>query len=90
MSVLPSEADIAEAREHVLFGPMTSHPPPHSITSSARASSDWGMVKPSTFAVLRLMTSSNLVGACIKITFAEMRESGEHRKQVDISGLALM
>ena len=48
------------------------------------------MVKPSTFAVLRLMTSSNLVGACIKITFAEMRESGEHRKQVDISGLALM
>jgi hypothetical protein len=32
------------------------------ITSSARASSDGGMVSPSAFAVLRLMTSSNRVG----------------------------
>src|SRR5262245_26896450 len=38
--------------------------PPHSITSSARASSDAGMSKPSALAVLRLITSSNLVGAC--------------------------
>src|SRR5205807_257163 len=37
-------------------------PPLHSITSSARASSVGGMVRPSVFAVLRLMTSSNLVG----------------------------
>ena len=38
--------------------------PPHSITSSARASSDGGTSRPSALAVLRLMTNSNLVGAC--------------------------
>ena len=37
-------------------------PPPHSITSSARASSVGGISRPSALAVLRLMTSSNLVG----------------------------
>jgi hypothetical protein len=36
----------------------------YSITSSARASSVGGTSRPSAFAVLRLMTSSNLVG-CI-------------------------
>src|SRR5262245_26034848 len=36
----------------------------HSITSSARASSAGGTVRPSAFAVLRLMLSSYLVGAC--------------------------
>jgi len=36
----------------------------HSITSSARASKLSGTVRPSAFAVLRLMTSSYLVGAC--------------------------
>src|SRR5262249_22206327 len=39
-------------------------PPNHSITSSARASSDGGTVRPSALAVLRLITSSYLVGAC--------------------------
>src|SRR5437667_8157516 len=34
----------------------------HWITSSARSSSDCGIVMPSAFAVFRLMTSSNLVG----------------------------
>src|SRR6516225_7310912 len=38
--------------------------PPHSITSSARASSVGGTESPSFFAVLRLTTSSYLVGAC--------------------------
>jgi len=38
--------------------------PFHSITSSARASRDGGTVNPSAFAVLRLITSSYLVGAC--------------------------
>src|SRR3974390_2017795 len=38
--------------------------PPHSITSSARASTDGGIVRPRAFAVLRLMTSSYLVGTC--------------------------
>src|SRR5262249_39021484 len=39
-------------------------PPPHSITSSARASTVAGMSRPSALAVLRLMTNSYLVGAC--------------------------
>src|SRR5262249_58214727 len=34
----------------------------YSITCSARASSDGGIVRPSALAVLRLMTSSNFVG----------------------------
>src|SRR5262249_4811559 len=38
--------------------------PLHSITSSARASSVGGTSRPSAFAVLRLITSSYLVGAC--------------------------
>src|SRR5262245_9017949 len=38
---------------------------PYSITSSARASSEGGTVRPSAFAVLRLTTSSNLVGCSI-------------------------
>src|SRR5262249_21062542 len=38
--------------------------PFHSITSSARASNEAGTSRPSAFAVLRLITSSYLVGAC--------------------------
>src|SRR5262249_30169974 len=37
--------------------------PPHSITSSARDSSDCGTERPSALAALRLMTSSYFVGA---------------------------
>jgi hypothetical protein len=39
-------------------------PPPHSITSSARANNVCGTVMPSALAVFRLMTVSYLVGAC--------------------------
>src|SRR5262245_659251 len=39
-------------------------PPHHSITSSARASSVGGTSRPSALAVLRLIASSYLVGAC--------------------------
>src|SRR5262249_18393151 len=39
-------------------------PSDHSITWSARASSDGGTSRPSSFAVLRLIASSYLVGAC--------------------------
>ena len=39
-------------------------PPPHSITSSARASSVGGTSSPIAFAVLRLIASSYLVGFC--------------------------
>jgi hypothetical protein len=35
-----------------------------SITSSTRAGSDAGTVRPSVLAVLRLITSAYLVGAC--------------------------
>jgi len=38
-------------------------PPPHSITSSARASRILGIARPSALAALRLTTSSNFVGA---------------------------
>src|SRR5262249_8834865 len=38
--------------------------PFHSITSSARASNEAGTSRPRAFAVLRLITSSYLVGAC--------------------------
>jgi hypothetical protein len=38
--------------------------PPHSITSSARASTVAEISRPSALAVLRLITSSYLVGAC--------------------------
>src|SRR5262249_59938735 len=41
-----------------------SSPANHSITSSARASTLSGTVRPRALAVLRLMTSSYLVGAC--------------------------
>ena len=36
----------------------------HSITSSAVASKEGGTLRPSALAVLRLITNSNLVGAC--------------------------
>src|SRR5262249_41941303 len=41
--------------------PQGGHPPHHSITSSATASSVGGISTPNAFAVARLMTSSNLV-----------------------------
>src|SRR5215472_13489673 len=53
MSALPPIADIVRCGERRRY----------SITSSAPASSDCGTVSPSAFAVLRLMTSSYLVGA---------------------------
>ena len=40
------------------------HLPPHSITSSARASSVGGTSRPSALAVLRLIDNSYLVGTC--------------------------
>ena len=42
--------------------------PLHSITSSARASSVGGTSSPSAFAVLRLMTSSNVLGCSTGIS----------------------
>ena len=53
------------ARGHAVTAPPSSEhevAPSHSMTSSARARIDGGTVRPSALAVLRLMTSSNLVG----------------------------
>jgi hypothetical protein len=48
---------------HATGGPIVLHCGiSHSITSSASASTVWGISKPSAFAVLRLTTNSNLVG----------------------------
>src|SRR5690348_2829065 len=58
-------ADIAATVSEVSYGPeadnLFNHHP-YSITSSARSSSDSGIVKPIALAVLLLMRSSNLVG----------------------------
>src|SRR5262245_48501611 len=51
----PRDRHAAEQRDELA-------PPDHSITWSARSRNDSGMVKPSAFAVVRLMTRSNLVG----------------------------
>src|SRR5262249_44607423 len=42
---------------------------PHSITSSARSRNDSGIASPSAFAVVRLITRSNLVGCSTGISF---------------------
>jgi hypothetical protein len=51
---MPAYACYTKPREKVA--------PFHSMTSSARTSTELGTVIPSVFAVLRLITSSNLVG----------------------------
>jgi hypothetical protein len=67
MSALPPKADIADSDWHVRFVPKADKVHCikivcYSITSSAVASSVGGTVSPSALAVLRLITSSNLVG----------------------------
>jgi len=64
------KADIAERNRHVRFVPKAdvlrcSKERRYSITSSARPSISGGTVRPNALAVLRLMISSNLVGAWI-------------------------
>jgi hypothetical protein len=58
MSALPLKADIAECCWNVRFGPLADIPPIHSMTSSALASSEAGIVTPNAFVALRLMTST--------------------------------
>ena len=65
MSALPSEADMCGATMDVRFGAKSGHLPSYSITTSARESSVGGTVRPSVFAVLRLITKSNRVGCSI-------------------------
>src|SRR5207249_7484421 len=55
-----------ERRGQEAQGTSDEAPPVHySMISSARASTDGGIVRPRAFAVLRLITSSNLVGCSI-------------------------
>src|SRR6476660_1511027 len=61
MYALPPKVDIVRASRHVCFVPEADITT-YSITSSARARSDGGMVKPIAFAVVRLIAKSNLVG----------------------------
>ena len=62
----PGNDRIVVAAQYVAKSQTRTHAPQqsafYSITSSARASSDGGMVKPSAFAVFRLITNWNLVG----------------------------
>src|SRR6516165_8660127 len=66
MSALPPKADIHRRERHVRFVPKADilhcgKKRRYSITSSARESSAAGTSSPSTFAVLRLITSLNFV-----------------------------
>ena len=58
-----SKAHIATIPRDVRFTSNSGHCRPHSITSSARPISVFGMLRPSAFAVFRLIYSSTLV-AC--------------------------
>jgi hypothetical protein len=65
-SALPSRTDIVKPVPLARFVPSpdsctAANVNSYSITSSAPVSSAGGMVRPSAFAVLRLMTSSNLI-----------------------------
>jgi len=67
MSALPPKADIRPRDQDVCFGPQPdelhcSKNVAYSITSSAIASRFGGTARPSALAVLRLITSSNLLG----------------------------
>src|SRR6516225_9906920 len=62
------KADIVQCDRHVRFVPKADilrcgKRRRYSMTSSAVASNDEGMVRPSALAVLRLITNSNLTGA---------------------------
>src|SRR5262249_39469428 len=62
MSASPPKADIGTQRRDVRFVPKADIDQDYSITSSARASSNGGTLRPSDLAVLMLIRSSNLVG----------------------------
>jgi hypothetical protein len=62
MSALPLKADMCGATRDVRYGPKADIHANHSITSSAVVKSDGGIVRPSVFAVFRLITNSNFAG----------------------------
>jgi hypothetical protein len=62
-----SKADMCDATRNVYFGPIADIVA-YSITSSARASTADGTLRPRDLVVLRLITISYLVGACTGIS----------------------
>src|ERR1700692_1241816 len=77
-----SKTQVAALQREVCFAPVNGHRraaaacpkranngsgQPYSITSSAQASTGGGTVRPRALAVLRLMTSSNLVGCTMRL-----------------------
>src|SRR5476649_922937 len=69
ISAYPSTAEVQRTPPLVQFVPTgdsctAAKLRRYSMTSSAWVSSDCGTVRPSALAVLRLITRSNLVGAC--------------------------
>jgi len=54
MSALPPKADVCSAIVHVCFGPIADIAR-HSINSSARERSEYGIVRPRALAVVRLI-----------------------------------
>ena len=61
MSALTPKADMCSALGHVRFVPIADILLTYSISSSARPISVFGMLRPSAFAVLRLITNSVFV-----------------------------
>jgi len=59
LRVLSAESCLQQRRRRVLWMLSLYH---HREISSARSSKDWGIVRPSALAVVRLITNSNLVG----------------------------
>ena len=76
MSASPQEADVAAAATEVSYGPLPDSciaaKQRYSITSSDGASSLSGMVRPSIFAITKLMTNFNFVCCCTGMSAVTM------------------
>ena len=74
MSALPPKADMCVELEMSALGHKRTLES-YSINSLARARRDVGTLRPSALAVLRLITNSNLIGACTGMSagFAPLR-----------------
>src|SRR5688572_18202145 len=68
LDVIACNRQAARFSVHHIFFYTTGSLQPHSITSSARARSEAGIVRPSVLAVLRLNAISNLVGSSTGIS----------------------
>ena len=67
-SAVPREPTFGSSASFVVKGQQATSPSIYSITLSARASNVGGTIRPSASALLRLITSSNLVGCSTGIS----------------------